>query len=588
MMEVFRPASPHLGEAGAPLAEESGTMIWKRLGLEQLLAVSFGLVLLTAAIAGVASITGLLLIQKYSDAAATESRHALLAQRLATLQQREQATSRAFFLQPAEHGDQRCNEAAQEFDTIHGQLVAETSDHDARQELAAVRERWLAGETELQRMFEFGREGRQQEMLAELPASVAISKQIQTTLTKYVIHMASVADRRRQEQQQILHQVLWISAMLVCLAFAVAIACGALTIRIVSRRVRDAQQALEAIANRDLSGQDIEVLTRDSLGRISLCVNQVKNAFCTIIGEMGTVGGQVATAATELAASARDSAQGVDEQRAQTEQVSAALTEMATSVADVAKHASVASASARKVSLSVREGNDAVAAIGSRMTEIAEQSSVTAQTIENLAKQSQEISRAANLIREIAAQTNLLALNAAIEAARAGEHGKGFAVVASEVRRLAEQAGSATGEIETMIVNVQTQATSALEKTRTEKDSIAQGVSLVATSSQSLALIQESVSTVDSMMAQIAAAAEEESATTEELNRNVHDIVRGVARSAAAAHESSTASAELSKLSEQMHSGLAQFRLTARSTNRSPASSRASRPERKPLPVAGD
>ena len=533
----------------------------KRLGLEQLLTLGFGVVLLTTTIAGIIAIQGQLSVDRSSAVAQRETRHALMAQRLAMLQQREQATSRAFFLQPSEHGDQRCAEAARDFGSIYEQLIADSTDPVAKQDLASVHTAWSAGETELERMFALGRSGDTQAMLAELPTSVALSKKIQTALTSYVSYVDGTAQQRQQEQESVSHRVLWLTCLFIALGFGVAIACGVITIRAVSQRVVGAQQALEAIAQMDLSGADVEVLTSDALGQTLVAVNTMKNILSGVIGELGQIGTQVSAAATELAASARDAATGADNQRAQTERVASALTEMSASVAEVAKHTSSASQSAGRASGSVRKGDEAVALTTSKMAEITEQSGAVAHSIEELARQSQEIGRAANLIREIASQTNLLALNAAIEAARAGENGKGFSVVASEVRKLAEQTGSATGEIEAMITSVQTQAKNALEIARSEREYVAQGVALTETTRESFTLIRESVSAVDSMMEQIAAATQQQASTTEELNRSLNEIAQLVTRSAAAAHESSDACTDLSKLSEQMHLQLSQFQL---------------------------
>jgi methyl-accepting chemotaxis protein len=496
-----------------------------------------------------------------SAASAKEARYALLAEQLATLQQREQATSRAFFLRPADHGDQRCIEAAQKFAAIMSQLSAEPSDDSAEQQLAELKRSWEGGESELQKMFALGRQGMNDPMLAELPTSVGLSKKIQTAVTDYVSHMENLVQQRQREQERVARQTLWLSIFFLCLSFAVAVVCGMVTIHRVNIRVRKAQQALEAIAKKDLAGEDIEVLSQDALGKAFSSVNQTKNALSRVVAEMGEIGALVSAAATQLAASAQNSARGADDQRAQTEQVSAALTEMAASVGEIAKHTAMASESAGVASSSVLKGEQAVDVTATKMSQISEQSAAVAHSIEALTKDSEEIGRAASLIQDIAAQTNLLALNAAIEAARAGEHGRGFAVVAAEVRRLAEQTGAATKEIDAMTASVQKQVKGALGKTRIEHDSILEGVALTQTMRESFTLIRESVSNVDSMMAQIASATSQQSSTTEELQCNVENIVHNVARSADAAHESSAASTELSKLSEQMHRQIVQFQL---------------------------
>jgi methyl-accepting chemotaxis protein len=237
------------------------------------------------------------------------------------------------------------------------------------------------------------------------------------------------------------------------------------------------------------------------------------------------------------------------------------LDAIAGAIKEVAQHTVSASESAARASASVRSGDEAVALTSAKMMEITERSAEAAKSIEELVGQSEAIGRAAGLIREIASQTNLLALNAAIEAARAGENGKGFAVVAAEVRRLAEQSGAATQEIEAMIASVQAQARSALEKTRAEHVQIAEGGVLTETIRESFTLIRASVSTVDSMMEQIAEAAKRQTATSEELNLNLHEIAETIGRAAVTAHESSDASADLSRISEQMHGRLGHFRL---------------------------
>jgi methyl-accepting chemotaxis protein len=560
----------------------------KRLGLGQLITLGFGVVLLSATIAGLASIRGLVLVQKSSASAAAQARNALLAEQLAMLQQREQATSRAFFLQPAEHGDQRSIEASKKFAATYQQLNADTSDPVARKELADVKTTWGDGEAVLQEMFALGRQGNTNAMLAELPKSVLLSKKIQAAVTSYVSYMENLVRQKEEEENQVARRTFWLSILFNSVSFVMAMICGIAIVRLVSQRVRSAQCALETIAQNDLSAEDIDVLTRDALGLTLMSVNKTKNTLGNVIGRLGEVGTQVSAAATELAASSRESARGADEQRAQTERVSSALRQMAASVAEVAQHTSVASESAGKASASVRNGDQSLISAAAKMSEISEQSAIVAHSIELLAKYSEEIGQVALLIRNIAAQTNLLALNAAIEAARAGEHGRGFSVVASEVRRLAEQTQAATAEIDAMVVNVQEQAQNALEKNRIEHSSIANGVSLTVTTRESFTLIQDSVSTVDSMIAQIAAATHQQAATTEELKRNLDAILEIASRSAIGAHESSDACTELSELSEQMHIQIAQFHLPGRNQAAPGRANRNVNYARTPLLHVGD
>ena len=540
----------------------------KTLGLKQLLAGGFSLVLLATTIAGLAALRGQLTARKLAGMEQTDSEHALMAQHLAMLQQREQATSRAYFLSPGEHGDVRCEEAAREFAKILGQLRSEATDARSQGDLARINSAWSDGENELARMFALGRQGRNANMLAELPTSVAISKKIQSAVTQYVSDADEMAAQSRKARAEIGLRTLWISGVLIAISFLLAIVCGLVTTRLIHARVEAARLMVERMAGKDLSAPDIDVSAGDSLGRAFKSVNETKGILASVIGDMEKVGGRVSAAAATLAESSRASAQSLDDQRAQTDRVASALTEMSSSVGEVARRTADASQAAAGAAEAVLRGDEAAAQTAAKMREIVEQSAVTAESITGLLKQVEEIGRAASLIRGIAEQTNLLALNAAIEAARAGEHGKGFSVVASEVRRLAEQTGAATGEIDAMIQAVQTQARIAAAKTAAENSSIVDGITMTDTARESFTTIRESVTALNAMMEQISAATHEQAATTEELNRNLHEIALLSARSATAAHEAESASAELDTLSEQMHGRLAQFKLPESSKKR--------------------
>jgi len=195
------------------------------------------------------------------------------------------------------------------------------------------------------------------------------------------------------------------------------------------------------------------------------------------------------------------------------------------------------------------------------MRVIAESVRTTAGRVEELGKSSDQIGRIIGVINDIADQTNLLDLNAAIEAARAGEQGRGFAVVADEVRKLAERTTSATKEIALMIQTVQQETKRAVGAMEEGTRQVEEGVATTNKAGEALREIIQMSEQVGDMIAQIAAAATEQSSATDEITHSMEQISSLVKESASGAQQSAQACQDLSSMAFELQKIVSNFKV---------------------------
>ncbi|WP_460112656.1 methyl-accepting chemotaxis protein [Pseudomonas sp. H3_D04] len=200
------------------------------------------------------------------------------------------------------------------------------------------------------------------------------------------------------------------------------------------------------------------------------------------------------------------------------------MTEMASTAEDVARNAQTAAEAAIAANEETADGVALVSRSTGAIKRLAEEMDATGHAINELSTLSQNIESIVAVITSIADQTNLLALNAAIEAARAGESGRGFAVVADEVRSLASRTQQSTQEIREMIDQLQTGVKHAQVQMQQSRDTASKTAGDANAANDTLKRIREAIYRINDMNLQIAAAAEEQSATTEEINRNTSNI----------------------------------------------------------------
>lgn len=248
----------------------------------------------------------------------------------------------------------------------------------------------------------------------------------------------------------------------------------------------------------------------------------------------------ISSASTELSAQIEQSDHGASESAQRLQEAATAMNEMNATVQEVARNAGSASTASTDTKAKAEAGEHVVQQVVQSIGEVHEVSLQLKEDMVQLNERAQDISRIMGVISDIADQTNLLALNAAIEAARAGEAGRGFAVVADEVRKLAEKTMASTQDVSNAIRAIQESTDKSMGAVDNAVQRISEATSLANQSGTALEEIVATVEATSDQVQAIAAASEEQSAASEEINRSiieVNDMSRLTAEAMAGANQ---------------------------------------------------
>lgn len=305
----------------------------------------------------------------------------------------------------------------------------------------------------------------------------------------------------------------------------------------------------------------LNITSQDELGELAGSFNRFVDKIHGLVRQITEMTTQLTGLVTQVSDQAQRSDQAMERQRHETDQVATAINEMSAAAQEVAKSAQNAAVAAQQTDEEGQSAKRVVAGSIKQIHALVDDIRSSGVSLDSLQQDVSSIVGVLGVIRSIAEQTNLLALNAAIEAARAGEAGRGFAVVADEVRALASRTQISTQEIQGMIDRLQAGTQSAVEAMRRSSEA-GDGTSAQANQAgASLDAMAELIATINSMNAQIASAAEEQTAVAEEINRSVHQIAVAVDSVADETQLGAQTSRSLAELGQRLGKLVGQFRI---------------------------
>lgn len=330
---------------------------------------------------------------------------------------------------------------------------------------------------------------------------------------------------------------------------------------LISQSINNLKRIIENVEkNSDLTLQ-VENISNDEIGVLSHAFNKLIKNQLNIVSQVLQKSSQLSHAADQLSSTSDEASSSMRRQSDEICQVASAMTQMEAIVNEVSSNAEQTSNYAKESNTEVVTGSEVVNVTIDAINDLANDVTNSSSVIDTLKGGSENIGTVLDVIKNIAEQTNLLALNAAIEAARAGEQGRGFAVVADEVRTLAQRTQESTLEIESLVAALQTGTQQAVEVMNKSRKKAQSAVEVAKNAGSSLTSITHSVSNIMDMNTQIASAAEQQSATTKEMNCNIVNIQTIAEQTVIGAQQTSASATEVNNLSHELHNLVRQFKV---------------------------
>ena len=327
-----------------------------------------------------------------------------------------------------------------------------------------------------------------------------------------------------------------------------------------SMAIRQVLARVRQVAAGDLTGDPLQVNTRDEIGALADGFNKMVISLRRILTETSIMTKEVATASRQIATGAQEQLTSLNETATSLNEITTTAEEFKATMQEFADRSRAVQEAADETAQLAAESRSLTQDSAARIEQVRSNSQAAGQSVLNLSEQMQRIGEITATVNEIAEQTKLLALNASIEAARAGENGRGFAVVATQVRELANQSKESAGRIEILVSDTQKSMQDVVNRIQNGGRLSQESAEIIGRLTQSFEEIAQAILQTREAMAQISAGAKQQEQGITELVTSITEIDSASQESVASAQQTQRSIVAIDQRIQSLNGTITQFK----------------------------